>query len=105
MSGAIWVNESPIALVEGEEPVFTVTIAGASTIASPSVKLYKGGQDVTSTNMTGSASTNGTTNVTLPKIVSTKGGNTYIAAITATINGVVEIKKVKFYVQKPGDDL
>lgn len=103
MSGTIWVNESPIALVEGEEPVFTVTVAGASSISSPSVKIYKGGQDVTSTNMTGSASTNGVNDITLPKIVSVKGGNTYIVAITATINSVVEIKKIKIYVQKPGD--
>lgn len=105
MSDNIWVKESPLAIVEGAEPVYTLTVEGASTIASPSVKIYKGGQDVTSTNMTGSASTNGTTNITLPKIVSVKGGNVYVVVITATINGIVEVKKMKIYVQKPGDEV
>lgn len=102
---SIWVNESPITVVEGAEPVYTITVDGVTSIAaSPTAKIYKAGTDVTSTNMpTGSASASGNI-ITLPTIKNLVGGNVYVVVATFTGDGVKDIRKIMLIVQKPGDE-
>lgn len=58
-SNSLEVLESPLTLLPGMEPVFSVNMAGSGTIDTPTMKLYKGTKDVSSTNLTGSMSVSG----------------------------------------------
>lgn len=60
-SNSMEILESPLTLLPGVEPVFSVNIAGSGTIDTPTMKLYKGTKDVSSTNLTGSMSVSGRT--------------------------------------------
>jgi hypothetical protein len=53
------VLESPMTLLPGMEPIFTIHIGGNGTLASPTMKLFKGSKDVSGTNLTGSMSVSG----------------------------------------------
>lgn len=104
MANNIWVNESPITCVEGDEPAFTITLSGVTTASNPSTKIYKNGQDTTSTNIpTGSASASGNV-ITLPVIKNLIGGSIYVVSTKVTLDGVVGTKKIMLIVQKPGEE-
>jgi hypothetical protein len=68
------VRESPIALLPGMEPVFTVIIEGVGEITTPTMKLFKGSKDVSATNLSGSMSISGRY-ITCKKIISLTPGN------------------------------
>jgi hypothetical protein len=85
-----WVIESPVTMVEGSSAAFTIQVVGATTVASPTCAIYNNQQDTSSTNLTGSASVSG--NVITTKIVGTvKGGERYILATTATVDGRTDV--------------
>lgn len=73
-SNNLEVRESPIALLPGMEPVFSVQVAGTGTLDTPTMKLFKGSKDVSSTNLTGSMQINGRV-ITCKKIVDLTPGN------------------------------
>jgi len=68
------VLESPIALLPGIEPIFSLHIAGIGTLDTPTMKIYKGTKDVSATNLTGSMSIAGRA-ITCKKIVSLTPGD------------------------------
>ena len=102
----IWVKESPIELVAGAEPTYTITFTGATTVSSTSAthEIYKngGGSDLSGTLLSGSLSASGNV-LTIKKLVSLVGGNTYTNSVKCTVDGVVEVRKIDVIVQKAKD--
>lgn len=100
----VTVNESPIHLTAGESRAYTVTFEQASTVASTSAKIYKGGTDSTATYMSGSTSVSGNV-VTLPTISSLIGGERYVVELAATVDGQSLIKVLMLIVRLAGSEL
>lgn len=90
--------ESPLTILPGAEPVFTVQISGEGTIASPTMKLFKGTKDVSSTNLTGSMSVS-LRSITLKKITSLSPGD-WAFFIYFTDDGVADERFGRFFVPK-----
>jgi hypothetical protein len=99
----VWVKESPIYLVSGAEPTFTITYSGCTTVSATgaTMEVYKGGSgsNLAATLTTGSITASGNV-LTLKKLQSLIGGNTYVVSVKATVDGVVEIRKIEIVVQK-----
>lgn len=102
----IWVDESPIELVAGAEPTYTITFTGATTVSATAAthEIYKngGGSDLSTTLLSGSLSASGNV-LTLKKLTNLAGGNTYTNSIKCTVDGVVEVRKFDVVVQKSKD--
>jgi hypothetical protein len=91
--------ESPLTILPGAEPVFTVRVSGDGEIgASPTMKLFKGTKDVSATNLTGALSVSGR-NITLKKIVSLTPGD-YAFYIYFTDDGIADERFGRFFVPK-----
>lgn len=96
--------ESPLTILPGMEPVFSVTIAGSGTldvsgITTP-MKLYKGTKDVSSTSLSGSVSIpSGSRTFVCKKIVSLTPGD-YAFFIYFNDGGVLSGRFCRFSVPK-----
>lgn len=90
--------ESPLTILVGMEPVFTIAISGSGTIASPTMKLFKGTKDISGTNLTGSMSISGR-NITCKKITGLSAGD-YAFYVYFTDGGVLTGRFCRFYVPK-----
>ena len=90
-----WIMESPLAMVEGESITYTVTYLGAASVSSPTTKAYKDGTDVTTTVFPTNAPSASGNVVTLSPVTGLVGGQTYIVALTATVDARTEIRKLK----------
>jgi hypothetical protein len=99
-TNSLEILESPLTLLPGVEPVFTVQISGTGTIASPTMKLYKGTKDVSATNLTGSMSVAGRA-VTLKKITTLTPGD-WVFYIYFTDGGIATERFCRFTVGKEG---
>ena len=101
----IWVNESPIYLVAGSEPQYSITFTGATTVSATgaTMEIYKNGSgsDLASTLLSGSLSASGNV-LTLKKIISLVA-NKYVVSVKCTVDGVVEVRKLELVVQKARD--
>lgn len=99
----IWVDESPIYLTAGDEPTFSLAYGGATSVTATgaTMTIYKNGtgSDLASTNLTGSMSASGNV-LTLKKLQSLVGGNTYVVAVKATVDSVVTMRKFMVIVQR-----
>ena len=105
-SNSLEVLESPLALLPGQEPVFTVKIAGSGVIdvtgITTTMKLFKGTKDVSADNLTGSVSVNGTSRTfTCKKIISLTPGD-YVFYIYFNDGGVKTQRFCRFSVAKEG---
>ena len=95
------VRESPISLLPGEEPVFTIVVAGSGTITgTPTMELYKGTTD-DSANLTGSMSVSGRA-ITCKKITNLVGGAEYVFYVTFVDGGVTTVRFCRLHVLKKG---
>jgi hypothetical protein len=77
----------------GEEVVAVFQKLNIGTVTSPTVQLYKGSQDVTSTYTSGSASVSndGTTMIfTTPKFLNTLPPNTYKLHLKGTVDSLIK---------------
>lgn len=99
-TNSLEILESPLTLLPGVEPVFSVTIAGSGTIDTPTMKLYKGTKDVSSTNLTGSMSVAGR-NILCKKITSLTPGD-WVFYIYFNDGGIATQRFCRFYVAKEG---
>ena|ERR1044072_8726803 len=99
-TNSLEVLESPLTLLPGVEPVFSVTVAGTGTIASPTMKLYKGTKDVSATNLSGAMSVTNRT-IVCKKIISLTPGD-YVFYIYYTDGGMATERFCRFYVAKEG---
>jgi hypothetical protein len=103
MAGEIvWVRESPLDVVEGEELTYDLTWEVGTTLTDPSAKIYRNGRDVSATMMvTGSDSISGRVQA-IKKITSLKANNVYIVVFKCTVDGQVELRKLQLNCQAPG---
>ena len=104
--GEIFILESPISLTEGDKPTYSIVLSGATTIASATVEIYKNGSGsniATTLSMTSGNFSYGVGSLTTPTFQNFVGGNKYVAVITVTVDGVVEVRKIQFNVQKAKD--
>lgn len=96
--------ESPMTILPGAEPVFSVEIAGDGTIdvsgITTPMKLYKGSKDVSGTNLSGSVTVTNRT-VNLKKIISLTPGD-WVFYIYFNDGGVLTSRFCRFYVPKEG---
>lgn len=100
-SNSLEILESPISLLPGMEPVFTVNISGSGTIDNTAtMKLYKGTKDVSSTNLSGTMNVTGRA-ITCKKIISLTPGD-WVFYIYFTDGGVATERFCRLYVAKEG---
>ena len=100
------VKESPLTAIAGETLTYSLTWLGASSLSSPSAKVYFKGSDVTTTAMpSGSDSSSGDVQTLKPLAFSASWVNNYIVvAIQCSVDSNTEIRKLKIHVQKPSDE-
>lgn len=97
----VWLDESPIYLVEGAAPTITVTFPWASTVSGTTTnEIYKDGSstDSAATYLTGSTSVSGNT-TTLQQYQALVPGK-YVHVINATVDGVLDVWKLQINVTK-----
>lgn len=99
-SNSLEILESPLTLLPGMSPVFSVEIAGSGTIDTPTMKLYKGTKDVSSTNLTGSMSVNNRT-ILCKQITNLTPGD-WVFYVYFNDGGVATERFCRFYVSKEG---
>lgn len=103
-SNTLEVLESPLSLLPGMEPVFTVEVAGSGTIditgITTPMKLFKGTKDITSTNLSGSVTVSGRT-ITCQKITGLTPGE-YVFYIYFNDGGVKTQRFCRFFVAREG---
>ena len=103
MAKDVWVRESPLDVVEGEVKYYEHEWEFGTTFANPSAKVYRNGRDVTATIMaTGSDSVTGRVQ-TLKPMSGFKSSNTYVVAMTCTVDGETLIRKLQLNCQAPGE--
>jgi len=87
--------------VAGSQIAFSCEYLGSPVISSPTVKVYQGTSDVTSTLIpSGSASVSGSV-VNLPTIVIPDPPyRQYVVVVSATVDGVVDPRKIILNCQK-----
>jgi len=101
----IWLNESPVSVVAGDTRTWTVTWEGAAAVSSPSAVAYQDAAPATSTVFpSGSITASGATVTLKPFVAPTPGGEVYVVAITATVDGNTQVKKLKINVANPADE-
>jgi len=99
-SNSLEILESPLSLLPGVEPLFSVNIGGTGTIDTPTMKLFKGTKDVSTTNLTGSMSVSGRS-IVCKKIVSLTAGD-WVFYIYFNDGGVLTERFCRFVVNKEG---
>lgn len=83
------VNESPLLLVEGATPTYSLVVPGATTVTSDgtlAMYAYKGSTDASATFLTGSMSASGNV-VTLKQLTGLKGGDKLFVTVFGTVDG------------------
>ena len=103
----IWLIESPVTMVEGEAVAYSVDWLGANKVESPSVTVYKNGQDVSSSVMiSGDSHVVSGNVVTLKKITAASGdgGNRYVVVVECVVDSNTERRKLLVHVVKPGSE-
>ncbi len=101
----IWLIESPVVMVEGEQIAFSVDWQGAARVESPQATVYKNGVDITADAMdagdehviTGSV-------LTLKKLRarSGDGGSRYVLVVAAEVDGNLELRKLLIHIARAG---
>lgn len=100
---SIWLIESPVVMVEGEQIAYSVDWQGAARVESPQAAVYKNGADITAQTMdagdehviTGSV-------LTLKKLRarSGDGGEGYVLVVEAEVDGNLERRKLLIHIAK-----
>jgi len=95
------IAESPILIYPGQSLNATMVIDGDGVIASPTMSIYKGTSDFSSTALSGSASVSLRT-ITLKTIGSLAGGFTYLFYVFFTDNGKPTVRYGEILTPKLG---
>lgn len=86
-----WSIHSPQDLTEGEEPVYSFSVPGVTTVTNDAtlvMYIYSGNQNLSSTMLSGSMSSSGNV-VTCKKIASLIGKKDYTVSIFGTADGIL----------------
>ena len=98
-----WLIESPIDAIEGESLTFTITYEGATTCSSPTALAYRNKTSVTATVFPTNTPTASGNVVTLSPLTGMLHGN-YVVAVTATVDGNVQVRKFQVRVGRDEDE-
>lgn len=101
----VWLIDSPVSMVAGEQIAYSVDWQGATYVAEPEVLVYKNGADISAQALDGGDDHVVTGNVlTLKKLhaAESDGGASYVVVITAQVDGNRERRKLLVQVVKPG---
>lgn len=100
----IWPPEMPL-MTAGETMAFSCVFESASSVTSPSIKVYANKTDVTSTLCpTGSTTASGNVVTTKPIVIPTNPAARYVAEITATVDGNVEVRPFQIMTRPNGEE-
>jgi len=94
-------DESPIVVYPGQSPTWLLAIDGQGAIAGEAMTIYKGRENSSATNLSGSITTVGRS-VTLKTISGLVGGSEYIFYFTFTDDGKNTIRYCELIVPKLG---
>ncbi|MCW5876893.1 MAG: hypothetical protein KIS85_08425 [Anaerolineales bacterium] len=101
----IWLIESPIVMVEGEEIAFSVDWQGAANVSSPAAQAYKNGVDITAEVMSAGDQhlVNGSVQ-TLRRLQARAGdgGSRYVLVVEAEVDGNLERRKLLVHIARAG---
>lgn len=93
----VWLVESPVTMLEGEQIAFSVDWQGAARVSAAEVIVFKNGVDITEETMEGDDEhvINGNV-LTLKKLTarSADGGARYVLVIEADVDGNLERRKL-----------
>lgn len=101
----IWVIERDQVMMEGEKITWAIRYIDADAISVPSSKVYKNGNDYSSTVQTGSDTVSGT--VQYLKTIEAQandGGSVYVVVASATVDGNTEKRKFLIRIVDPSDE-
>jgi hypothetical protein len=107
MTNLIWLAESPLTMIEGEEIAFSVEWIGGVNLSAPESKVYKNGVDISASVMVSGDSDLVSGNVqTIKRVtaVSGDGGSRYVVEISANVDNNLEKRKLLIEIVKPGDE-
>jgi hypothetical protein len=97
MDNSIWLLDSPVTMLEGEEIAFSVDWQGATVVSDAAVTVYKNAADITDEAMGGADAhlINGNV-LTMKKLTAgaTDGGSRYVLLIEAMVDGNRERRKL-----------
>ncbi len=94
----------PVTMVQGASTPFICYFPGTTAIgASPTavIRIKGSDTDLSATNLSGSASTNSVDTITTPTVQALLGGETYVLAITGTLDGRTDVYLVEIQVLFP----
>ena len=104
---SIWLIESPVVMVEGEQIAYSVDWQGAVRVGSPQAAVYKKGADITAETMdagdvhviTGSV-------FTLKKLRARigDGGARYVLVVEAQVDGNLERRKLLIHIARASSE-
>ncbi len=101
----IWLIESPVTMVEGEQIAFSVDWQGAARVSDPEASVYKNEIDVTTQCMDAGDEhvINGNV-LTLKKLRarSTDGGASYVVVVEADVDNNLERRKLLIRIVRAG---
>lgn len=100
VTNSLEILESPLTVLGGQSPQYAINIPGSGTLASPTMKLYKGSKDVSSTCLSGSMSISGRS-ITTKTFINLSPGD-WVFYIYFTDNGVADERFCRFYVPREG---
>ena len=105
MEADIWLIESPVTMVEGEQIAFSVDWQGAERLSNPEAAIYKNGADITEQSMDAGDEhvINGNV-LTLKKLRARlgDGGARYVLVVEADVDNNRERRKLLIHVVKAG---
>jgi hypothetical protein len=100
---SIWLIESPVVMVEGEQIAYSVDWQGAARVEEPQAAVYKNGADITAQTMdagdehviTGSV-------LTLKKLRARSGDGAarYVLVVEAEVDGNLERRKLLIHIAR-----
>ena len=100
----VWLIESPVSMVAGEQIAYSVDWLGATSVSAPQAGVYRNGADITAEAMDGEDAHSVSGNVlTLKKLraLDDDGGACYVLVVTANVDGNLERRKLLVRVVKP----
>jgi hypothetical protein len=97
----IWLIESPVVMVEGEQVAYSVDWQGAASVTNPQALVFKSGVDITSDAMDGDDEhiINGSV-LTLMRVRARQGdgGARYVLVVEADVDGNRERRKLLVHI-------
>ncbi|MCW5874163.1 MAG: hypothetical protein KIS88_05905 [Anaerolineales bacterium] len=100
----VWLIDSPVSMVAGEQIAYSVDWQGATSVGAPTALVYRNGVDITAQAMdAGDAHIITGSVLTLKKLraLDADGGASYVVMIAAVVDGNQERRKLLVQVVSP----